>query len=143
MTFKRGGKRNAEGIDDPGDGGDVSGGFGGCGFRDHQVRRPRPRKLQGTSYGDSLYGYGGDDRLAGGSGEDLLEGKSGNDDPGFDAGPMVRGLYGGSGGDLLSGGSGNDSIGGPGPGAYDEIYCGQGRDFVEARAIDCETVERY
>lgn len=69
------------------------------------------------------------------------KGRSGNDDPGFDVGPMVRGLYGGSGGDLFIGGSGNDSIGDPGPGAFDEIYCGQGRVFVEASAIDCETVE--
>jgi hypothetical protein len=56
---------------------------------------------------------------------------------------MVRGLYGGSGGGLFIGGSGDDSIGDPGPGAFDEIYCGQGRVFVEASAIDCETVERY
>jgi hypothetical protein len=48
--------------------------------------------------------------MAGGSGDDLLKGGSGNGDPGFDVGPMVRGLYGGPRDDAFYGGGGNDLL---------------------------------
>jgi hypothetical protein len=47
----------------------------GVAFATIKYGTPGPDNLQGTSYGDSFYGYGGDERLAGGSGDELLQGQ--------------------------------------------------------------------
>ena len=86
-------------------------------------------KLDGSSYGDHLYGdgrdynylkgLGGDDWLYGRGGRDLLKGYDGDDK-----------LYGGAGHDDLHGGVGNDTLDGGLGRDYYKFYLGDGADTV-------------
>lgn len=80
--------------------------------------------LQGSSYGDKLYGGDGANSLYGGGGDDVLDGRSGHDT-----------LVGGAGNDKLTGGDGNDKLTG-GDGA-DTLIGGAGTDtaFYAAAVI--------
>lgn len=88
----------------------------------------------GSTYGDSLYGYGGDDVIVGGnvsnaSYYDYIDGGTGDDS-----------IAGGNGGDVIYGGYGSDTIYGlagcdlidagedPGGGETDRCYCRYGED---------------
>lgn len=81
-------------------------------------------RLYGSSGDDRLYGNGGSDRLYGGTGKDRLDAGNGNDYVAGESNNDV--LKGGDGKDTISGGSGNDMIHG-GTGA-DVLYGGYGRD---------------
>ena len=71
--------------------------------------------VNGSSYGDLIYGGNGSDTLNGNGGDDVLYGGNGRD---F--------LYGGAGSDKLYGDAGNDEL--YGGGGNDELYGGAGND---------------
>jgi uncharacterized repeat protein (TIGR01451 family) len=93
--------------------------------------------LNGTVFGDTLFGLEGSDLLRGGEGGDCVWGGDGNDVVDGDGGD--DGLWGGNGRDRLVGGAGNDRlrgglkrdvlIGGDGD---DQLLPGTGRDLVRA-----------
>jgi uncharacterized repeat protein (TIGR01451 family) len=93
--------------------------------------------LNGTAFGDTLFGLEGSDLLRGGDAGDCLWGGGGNDVLDGDGGD--DGLWGGDGRDRLVGGAGNDRlrggfkrdvvIGGDGD---DQLLPGTGRDLVRA-----------
>lgn len=80
--------------------------------------------LEGSHYGDQLYGNDGNNGIWGGNGNDILSGRNGNDVLFGDNGGDI--LYGGNGHDYLFGGHGNDIIlGGNG---NDYVYGDYGND---------------
>jgi uncharacterized repeat protein (TIGR01451 family) len=93
--------------------------------------------LNGTVFGDTLFGLEGSDLLRGGEGGDCVWGGDGNDVVDGDGGD--DGLWGGNGRERLVGGAGNDRlrgglkrdvlIGGDGD---DQLLPGTGRDLVRA-----------
>ena len=97
---------------------------------------PDIERLQGSAFGDTLYGNSGDNMLGGGGGNDNLDGMAGNDvmfgDAGFDdlfGNDGDDQLYGNADQDHLNGGNGNDWLeGGDGP---DHLEGGAGDDFLQ------------
>ena len=83
--------------------------------------------LTGSSFGDTLWGNGGNNVLAGGAGNDLLSGGAGGDRLVGGAGNDT--LDGGSGKDIVNGGVGNDTISGGSSG--DTLDGGAGRDRLD------------
>jgi Ca2+-binding RTX toxin-like protein len=127
---------------------------------------PDDDRIDGTGFGDNLFGLQGDDRLNGlanddclfgGVGSDRLAGAAGDDRLlGDDEDGAVSGndrLFGNAGNDLLVGGPGRDRLrGGPGRnrlrgglgndrlnavnGTRDRVNCGRGRDRARVDSID-------
>jgi Ca2+-binding RTX toxin-like protein len=89
--------------------------------------------INGSEFGEVLYGGGGNDTIIGNGGSDVIRGGAGNDviraGTGNDqvyGGPGNDKLFGGAGDDKLFGGAGNDTlIGGPGS---DRLTGGAGID---------------
>ena len=77
--------------------------------------------LNGSKYGDKLYGGDGNDIIYGGDGNDYIAGEYGNDR-----------LVGGNGNDIIYGGSGNDNI--DGGAGNDIIRGGKGDDTLAGGA---------
>jgi VCBS repeat-containing protein len=73
--------------------------------------------VEGSSFGDFLFGNGASQWLDGGSGNDTIDGAAGDDN-----------LRGASGNDLVYGGAGNDFM--EGGGGNDSLYGGSGNDFM-------------
>jgi uncharacterized repeat protein (TIGR01451 family) len=95
--------------------------------------------LNGTAFGDTIYGLDGSDLLRGADGADCLWGGEGNDVLDGDGGDDA--LWGGNGRDRLVAGGGNDRLYGGlkrdvliGGGDDDQLYPGTGRDLVRAGA---------
>jgi uncharacterized repeat protein (TIGR01451 family) len=93
--------------------------------------------LNGTVFGDTLFGLEGSDLLRGGDGGDCLWGGDGSDVLDGDGGD--DGLWGGNGRDRLIGGAGNDRLRGGlmrdvlvGGDGDDQLLPGTGRDLVRA-----------
>lgn len=105
-----------------------------------------PDHLIGSSFSDTISGYGGHDRLEGLAGHDLLDGGAGNDTLLGGAGnDTLRGgagndsLNGGNGVDILNGGAGNDTLNG-GTGA-DRMNGGGGDDVYYVDNVDDVIIE--
>jgi uncharacterized repeat protein (TIGR01451 family) len=93
--------------------------------------------MNGTAFGDTLFGLDGSDLLRGGDAGDCLWGGDGSDVLDGDGGD--DGLWGGNGRDRLLGGPGNDRLRGGlkrdvimGGDGDDELLPGTGRDLVRA-----------
>ncbi len=82
------------------------------------------------TYGDTLYGLGGDDVLDGGAGADTLVGGSGNDILGGVAGSTDHLEY-GSTGNIYEGGLGNDTLRGTIKGDMYRFNLGDGQDVIQ------------
>ncbi|WP_028312012.1 beta strand repeat-containing protein [Derxia gummosa] len=83
--------------------------------------------LIGSSYGDALFGAGGNDTITGADGDDRLFGEAGNDVLYGGSGSPTGETYGGN--DLLSGGAGNDQL--FGGGYNDTLEGGAGNDTLD------------
>lgn len=87
--------------------------------------------IDGTSFNDTIYGYGGDDRLSGNEGNDVIYGGDGGDDH----------IWGNEGNNKLYGGTGHNSFYFSDDSGNDTIYSNGGEDTLVFEHLDLEKLK--